>query len=193
MTKMILCLFATLVFAVVVAPSGVGQDGVPSIAVPKDHLFPGVTNAAVTQANINTNICKANWTDTIRPPTSYTTALKREQLKTLSYTTPNPLPKVKSKSGKKMIPDLTKCKEHSANPSCWEEDHLISLQLGGDPRSPDNLWPEPWFGPWNARIKDALETKLKRMVCAGQIPLSEAQQAIATDWVAAYKKYVGPQ
>ena len=45
-------LFATLVFAVVVAPSAVGQDGVPSIAVPKDHLFPGVTNAAVTQANI---------------------------------------------------------------------------------------------------------------------------------------------
>jgi hypothetical protein len=70
-------------------------------------------------------------------------------------------------------------------------DHLVSLELGGDPRNPDNLWPEPWFGPWNAHVKDRLDNRLHQMVCAGEIPLREAQQAIATDWVAAYRKYVG--
>jgi hypothetical protein len=168
------------------------QDGpVPDAARPAHHLFPGKANPAVTQANINSTICKAGWTDTIRPPTSYTTALKKIQMTvTLHYTTANPLPKVKSASGTSMIPNLKKCKPHSANTQCWEEDHLISLQLGGAPRDPDNLWPEPWFGPWNARVKDALETRMKRMVCSGEVTLSEAQTAISTDWVAAYKKYV---
>lgn len=182
------------VVAIVWALSGavaLAQGPGPAIAMPKDYLFPGDVNLQVMQANIKTTICKANWTTTIRPPVSYTNALKKVQFHTLDYNEPNPLPKVKSKSGKKLIPDLTK--EHSANPSCWEEDHLISLELGGHPRSPDNLWPEPWFGPWNAHIKDVLETKLKNMVCNGDLTLAEAQQAIRTDWIAAYKKYVGDQ
>src|SRR3954469_26009241 len=81
------------------------QDGpVPDIAQPKHHLFPGATNPKVTQANIKTTICKSGWTDTIRPPTSYTTALKKVQMKdTLHYTAANPLPKVKSASGTSMI------------------------------------------------------------------------------------------
>jgi hypothetical protein len=60
-----------------------------------------------------------------------------------------------------------------------------------DPRSPDNVWPEPWFGAWNAHDKDVLETKLKDMVCSGQLTLKDAQEAIAQDRVAAYRKYVG--
>ena len=129
-------------------------------------------------------------TKSIRPPTSYTNALKKTQLNSLGYTVPNPLPRVTTKSGKTTQPDISKCVEHSANLSCYEEDHLISLELGGDPRNPNNLWPEPWFGPWNARDKDMLEGKLHRMVCDGQIPLRDAQKAIATDWVGAYRKYV---
>jgi hypothetical protein len=35
-----------------------------------------------------------------------------------------------------------------------------------------------------------VETKLKRMVCDGEMTLTEAQQAISTDWVAAYKEHV---
>jgi hypothetical protein len=35
-----------------------------------------------------------------------------------------------------------------------------------------------------------LETTLKRKVCAGQLSLVDAQQAIRTDWVAAYQPYV---
>ena len=77
----------------------------------------------------------------------------------------------------------------SSNPSCYEEDHLISPEIGGNPRDPDNLWPQPWFGTWNAMVKDKLENKLHRMVCSGDITLAEAQQAIAKDWIAAYQKY----
>lgn len=29
------------------------------------------------------------------------------------------------------------------------------------------------------------------LVCYGKVPLAEAQKAIRTDWIAAYKKYVG--
>jgi hypothetical protein len=72
----------------------------------------------------------------------------------------------------------------------YEEDHLISLQLGGHPTDPQNLWPQPYRIKCGARIKDAVETKLKRLVCKGELTLAQAQRAIATNWVAAYKKYV---
>lgn len=177
---------------VCVSSSANAQHAVPAIAIPNPHLFPGATNPDITPESINGNICKKGWsTKSIRPPASVTTALKRVQMKSLGYTALNMLPRVPTKSGKGTKPDLRKCVDHSATPACYEEDHLISLELGGDPRSPDNLWPEPWFGPWNAHVKDTLENRLHRMVCAGQIPLREAQQAIASDWVAAYRKYVG--
>jgi hypothetical protein len=71
----------------------------------------------------------------------------------------------------------------------YQVDYLINPQLGGtaDVR---NLWPEP-YGPtvWNAHAKDALEDRLHRMVCDKQIDLVSAQHEIATDWIAAYKKY----
>ena len=38
-------------------------------------------------------------------------------------------------------------------------------------------------------MKDALEEHLHQMVCSGQLDLSTAQRDIATDWIAAYKKY----
>jgi hypothetical protein len=71
----------------------------------------------------------------------------------------------------------------------YQVDYLINPQLGGtaDVR---NLWPEPYGRTvWNAHAKDALEDRLHRMVCENQIDLASAQQEIATDWIAAYKKY----
>jgi hypothetical protein len=178
-------------FAFSVASATFAQDA-PAIAVPNPHLFPGATNPDITPDNIGQNICLKGWsTKSIRPPASYTTALKKTQLVSLEDTVPNELPEVTASSGKTTLPDITKCVERSSNPACYEEDHLISLELGGNPRSPDNLWPEPWFGPWNAHVKDTLENKLHDMVCSGQIALGDAQKAIATDWVAAYKMYVG--
>ena len=43
-------------------------------------LTPGALNPAVTQATIRTTICRRGWTRTIRPPVSYTNALKARQL-----------------------------------------------------------------------------------------------------------------
>lgn len=73
----------------------------------------------------------------------------------------------------------------------YEVDHLISLELGGS-NSIKNLWPESYrTQPWNARVKDKLENKLHALVCSGKVDLPTAQREIATDWVAAYKKYMG--
>ena len=72
---------------------------------------------------------------------------------------------------------------------CCEVDHLIPLELGGSNRL-TNLWPQMYTGEWNAKVKDHLENRLHRMVCDGQIDLKEAQRAIASNWVAAYKRYV---
>ncbi len=78
-------------------------------------------------------------------------------------------------------------------PGEYEVDHLISLELGGS-NSIKNLWPQSYITkPWNAHVKDRLENKLHAMVRDGQIDLKTAQQEIATDWIAAYKKYVGPE
>jgi hypothetical protein len=73
--------------------------------------------------------------------------------------------------------------------NAFEVDYLITPGLGGaeDLR---NLWPEPRFNTtWNSYVKDQLEDRLHRMVCERKIPLSEAQRDIATNWIAAYKKY----
>lgn len=73
----------------------------------------------------------------------------------------------------------------------YEVDHLISLELGGS-NSERNLWPQSyWTTPWNAHVKDVLENALHRAVCEGRVPLTTAQHDIATDWVAAYRRYVG--
>ena len=71
-----------------------------------------------------------------------------------------------------------------------EVDHLISLELGGS-NSIRNLWPEPYAGRWGARTKDVLENTLHDLVCSGRLTLRYAQHIEATNWVAAYRRYVG--
>lgn len=67
-----------------------------------------------------------------------------------------------------------------------EFDHLIPRELGGAD-DVANLWPQPLV---EARRKDVLENRLHTLVCAGELPLAEAQRAIRTDWTQAYTKYV---
>jgi hypothetical protein len=82
--------------------------------------------------------------------------------------------------------------EYNIDPtsSKFEIDHLVSLELGGS-NDIRNLWPQSYItAPYNAHMKDYLENKLHKMVCAGQIELLEAQKEISTDWISAYNKYV---
>jgi hypothetical protein len=135
--------------------------------LPDPARTPGAINPAVTQSDIGRTICVAGWTSTIRPPSSYTTALKQRELATgYAY-------------------------RGDTNTSDYEEDHLISLELGGSPTAVENLWPEPYAATDGARVKDTIENKLHRLVCAGTISLSTAQHAIARNWYASYLTYVG--
>jgi len=77
------------------------------------------------------------------------------------------------------------------NPSDYEEDHLISLELGGSPTSVLNLWPEPYNAADGARTKDQIENKLNSLVCDGSLSLASAQQMIATNWFTTYETYIG--
>jgi hypothetical protein len=109
-------------------------------------LTPGALNPDVTQATIHETICVRGWTKTIRPPVDYTNAVKLKQMRDYGET---------------------------GDPSDYQEDHLISLELGGDPRDPRNLWPEPY--PRASKV-DQIENELNAKVCAGVLSLAEAQR-----------------
>ncbi len=74
-----------------------------------------------------------------------------------------------------------------AGPGGCELDHLVSLELGGS-NDAANLWPQPHA---SAIVKDRLEDELHRMVCTGRLNLAQAQDMIARDWVAAYRRVFG--
>jgi hypothetical protein len=109
-------------------------------------LTPGVLDPDVTQATIGSTVCRKGWTRTVRPPVSYTNALKAKGLRQYGLRGP---------------------------PSAYQEDHLISLELGGDPTDPRNLWPEPY--PRAAAV-DQIENELNSHVCDGSLTLDEAQR-----------------
>ena len=111
---------------------------------------PGVLNPDVTQANVNQTICVTGWTRTVRPPVEYTNALKVKQMR--AYHEPG-------------------------SPSDYQEDHLISLELGGNPTDPRNLWPEPY--PRASQV-DQIENDLNAKVCSGALTLADAQQQEST-------------
>jgi hypothetical protein len=107
---------------------------------------PGVLNPDVSQATIGQTICVQGWTRTIRPPSQYTSELKLEQMREYGV---------------------------GGDPSGYQEDHLISLELGGHPSDRRNLWPEP--NP-RATAVDRVENELNAKVCAGELTLAEAQR-----------------
>lgn len=125
---------------------------------------PGAISPAVTQANIKATICrKGGYTGGIRPPESVT--------------------------GKEKVANASSYR-YTGSLSDAEYDHLISLQLGGDPNDARNLWVEPAdpghkVGTGVNNLKDPVETKLHTAVCNGKITLAQAQMAITTDWTSA--------
>lgn len=121
---------------------------------------PGATNPLVTKATVATTICappvkgQKSWTQRQRPPTSYTDALKIRQMRIYGLT---------------------------GSPKDYEEDHLIPMSIGGDPKDPRNLVPELLTGPQGAKVKDKEEDQLWRAVCAG-MDLDTARAKIVADW-----------
>lgn len=128
--------------------------------LPDPSCTPGAVSPAVTQANIGATICRSGYTAEIRPSTSVTSAEKQANAESYDYT---------------------------GTMRTAEYDHLISLQLGGDPNDERNLWVEPpgpgQRGTYND--KDRVETKLRTAVCSGKVPLAIVQRAIATHWTTA--------
>jgi hypothetical protein len=139
-------LLAILLVAAVVLAFG-HLHARPAARIVADRVrTPGVLNPEVSQANIRSTICRHGWTSTIRPPTSYTNELKRKQMRQYGET---------------------------GSLSDYQEDHLISLELGGNPTDPRNLWPEPYP---RATAVDQIENELNAEVCSGKVTLVQAQQ-----------------
>lgn len=124
--------------------------------LPDPDCTPGAIDASVTQENVFETICQRGYTKTVRPPVSFTNELKKEQIAAYGYT--------------------------DTNLRDYEEDHLISLELGGSPADPKNLWPEPGGSP---NPKDKVENRCRDMVCTGHISLALAQKEIAANWTTA--------
>lgn len=165
----------------------------PQQLLPDSELTPGATDERIQQDNIQSTICNADIsTSEVRPPASYTTKLKTQQMPLYDYTVDDP-------DGLCML--------KSNNKACYEEDHLISLQNGGDPKAPENLWPQPYNTMINgvrvgAREKDKVENYIHDEICFGipgakhtssvkptkGITLARAQQILSTDWYSCYLK-----
>jgi hypothetical protein len=139
-------LIALLLVAAVVLVLARGHGRAKPAILADPVRTPGVLNPDVTQANIRSTICRKGWTSTIRPPTSYTNDLKRKQIRQYG---------------------------ELGSLSDYQEDHLISLELGGHPTDPRNLWPEPYP---RATDVDRMENELNAEVCSGGLTLAEAQQ-----------------
>ena len=140
------------------------QTGLNKLALPNPMLTPGAIDPSVTPQNLQSTVCVKGYTATVRPDKRETNRLKREQLRQYRYA--------------------------DRNPQNYEEDHLIPLNIGGDPHKPKNLWPQPRSGAWGADQKNDLEFVVYKMVCKGEIGLAEAQQRVARNWIEAYQAWV---
>ncbi len=152
MMRLRVVLLAVAVAAIGCTSGSAGGDAT-RVATPPGASAAGPTgstlNPAVTQQTIRTTICVSGWTKTVRPPSAFTTDLKRRQIAAYGYA--------------------------DTNLAHYEEDHKIPLSVGGSPTDPHNLFPEPIA---LATKDDVIEVATRDDVCAGRITLAEGQQRI---------------
>jgi hypothetical protein len=176
----------------------------PAEIYPDPVRTPGAANPQVTQRNIGDTICSRHWsTKLIRPPAQYTGRLKRRQLREYGDTVRQARAQLVNPSTGKV--DTTRCVARSDNPACYEEDHLIPIEDGGDPTDPRNLWPEPYNTRvggtiMGARQKDVVEAFVHDEICYAipgskknsyipatvPVMLRRGQEILAGDWYACY-------
>ncbi|MFC3532883.1 HNH endonuclease [Vogesella facilis] len=134
--------------------------------IPDLALTPGTVRSGLTREQI----CSIKWG---RDERHVTAAMKREIFLRYGY------------SGN----DDPQCVP--AGKRRCEVDHLVSRELGGADEI-DNLWPQAYgTSPWNAVLKDKLENRLHKEMCAGSITLEAARQMLVNDWREAYRQYYG--
>ena len=133
--------------------------------LPDRGCTPGATNSDVTQATISITICVTGYAAQIRPAATYMNSLKIDQMRAYGYA--------------------------AEAPGDFEEDHLIALELGGDPRDPKNLWPERLTGGSGALQKDRVENWAHDEICAGRMMLADGQRRMAENWVDLYNAMLG--
>jgi hypothetical protein len=133
---------------------------VPTNPVKHCTSLDGLPDAACTPGAVLTtrksDICNGVSTSTIRPPDEYTDKLK--------------------------VAQITQYGWDDTDTGDYEEDHLISLEIGGQPDDPKNLWPEPHEGVYGSLVKDRVENWLHKQICNGSISVADAQKGIRTDW-----------
>jgi len=103
----------------------------------------------------------------VRPPAAYTNGIKKLQLIQYGFA--------------------------DKNLKHYEQDHLIAIEMGGNPRDPRNEWPQHRAGKCSASQKDRLENAMHKLICAHKIDLAVAQFQIAHNWIAAYQIHVDPK
>jgi hypothetical protein len=133
-------------------------------ADPDPACTPSTLNSAVTEATIGSTICVAGFTTGIRPSVAESKHLKVLAARAYAY---------------------------DGSLSAVEGDHLIPLELGGNPESGDdisNFWDEPRQltgpdgAPAGSAVKDGYESWLRGEVCRGRMTLADAQRRIRGGW-----------
>ena len=107
--------------------------------LPDPACTPGAISPKVTEDDLDSTVCRTGYTKSIRPPKQITAAEKEANAAAYGYT---------------------------GELSQVEYDHLIPLEVGGDPNDPRNLWVEPGQSP---NPKDKVESELHSLVCSGRV------------------------
>ena len=151
------------------APGTCHYQGHGLWAEPDPHCTPGALNPAVTQANLDQTICRpGGYTSSVRPPEDVTEPEKLAGMAAYSNT---------------------------SKPSKLENDHLVPISLGGAANDSRDMWPEINYPgatdqSYFENPKDVVELAEHDLVCERRLSLASAQAEIASDWVAAYRRYV---
>ncbi len=150
---------------------------------------PGAINPAVTADNLDQTICNKTlfdkhgapvpvgndgkplkpgftWVHLQRPSTGYTNKIKFALMAAAGIS--------RSDSAK------------------YELDHLWSIEAGGSPTDPRNLWLQPYVNPYGAKLKDRLENRIHDRICARATTIEQGGHDLTFDWIEAYAAILGP-
>lgn len=110
-------------------------------------------NPSVTQENIQQTICIKGYTKSVRPTSSFTNIIKAQMLREQGI--------------------------EAEDISLFELDHKIPLAIGGNPSNLENFQLQLWE---EAKKKDAIERRLHKLVCKGDVLLKDARSCMLNDW-----------